>query len=154
MRRTIIRLALGMSVIATLTLTPVAAQAAPTSPDPAPARGAAATGYLYANEAGTSDSRFPMRWCQWYNSDSNWGDNCGGFRNVASYAFNDSNAGNVVRLYYSPGYAGAWACLGPGDAWTDFVVDNVRFTWGSGLAGYGAQANDNVASHAFRATCS
>jgi hypothetical protein len=142
-------------VLVALALTPATAQAAPpASPgDPTGVR-AAASGDLIANEAGTSDPRFPMRWCTWHNSDGDWGNDCGGFRNVASYAFNDSNANNVVRLYYHTGYRGAWACLGPGDVWDDFATQNIRFTWGAGLDGYMSPANDNVASHAFRSTCS
>lgn len=154
MLKTAARITVALGAVAALMLNPATAGAAPqNNASPLGDIRAAATGYFYANEAGTTDTRFPMRWCQWYNSDANWGNDCGGFRNVISYAFNDSSQGNVVRLYWTTNYGGAWACLGPGDAWTDFVWDNVRLTWGAGRGGYMAPANDNVSSHAFRTTC-
>jgi hypothetical protein len=91
--------------------------------------------------------------CAWPDDDSNFGNDCGGMRNVISSAWNDSSQGNVVRLYVHPGYSGAYACLGPGDSWYDFTEQNIRFTFRPGLDRYNAPANDEVASFTFNRGC-
>jgi peptidase inhibitor family I36 len=161
-----IRIALLVAVLIGMfaAVMPQTAQAAPTAAAPAsaavqhqpvaPAVADAAAccegGYFY----GWKGTYYTGGECAWFNSDTNFGNDCGGFRNAISSAYNNSNAGNVVRLYYHPDYTGAWACLGAGDFWYDFPAQNIRFTWGSGQDGYNAQADNESASFRFRATCS
>jgi hypothetical protein len=102
---------------------------------------AAGSGYLYA----WSDAYYSGALCSFFNSDSNWQDNCGNFRNRASSLWNDTAHGNSVNLYYHPNYSGAWACLHAGEAWDD-LSNGGHFNWGPGRDGYGEPANDEFAS--------
>jgi hypothetical protein len=84
---------------------------------------------------------------------ANWDDNpqVNSCRNVDE-AF-DNNTPDVVRLYYSPNYSGAWVCI---PAHTG--IENLSgkpFNNGSGLAGYGQSIFNNVASSTISTgTCS
>ncbi len=112
-------------------------------------------GYVYAwADAADVWSAASQGWaaCRWYYNDANWGDNCGGFRNIASTLQNNSSAGNSVNFYYSPSYGGAWACLSAGDVWRNLAAGKI-FSWGSGLGGYWQSINDDIASSKFVSTC-
>ncbi|MEU7824852.1 hypothetical protein [Catellatospora sp. NPDC049111] len=95
--------------------------------------------------------------CSWFNSDSNWGDDCvnahlpGGFRNQASSLENVTANNNYARLYYHPGYTGAWACIGPGEYWNDLYY--WWFNHGSGLDGYQTRINNEIAGFKWSKSC-
>jgi len=56
---------------------------------------------------------------------------------------------SIVRIYYSPNYAGAWACLPAFEAYFDLNQSDETFDNGAGRPGYGQQVWENVASSAF-----
>ena len=58
-----------------------------------------------------------------------------------------NRAGSIIRLYYSPGYQGAWVCLPVG--YYDNDVHSMTFDNGSGDAGYSETVFNNVASSQF-----
>jgi hypothetical protein len=61
----------------------------------------------------------------------------------------------IVRIYYSPNYSGAWACLPAFEAYFNLNHANQTFNNGSGRPGFGQQVWLNVASSAFgTGTCS
>jgi hypothetical protein len=157
MKRIRAALLAGAATVAVLTGVPAAAHGQTSTPavsSPAGASApalAAADGYFYAWKAANFDNN--AGWCRWFYDDANWQNDCANMRNVISGAWNNSNSGNVVRLHYNPDYRGAWACLGPGDSWYDFLNQGIRFSWGSGLPGYWQLASDNVASHRFARAC-
>jgi Peptidase inhibitor family I36 len=67
--------------------------------------------------------------------------NLGSFRNTDN---SEANGVGPVRLYYSPNYGGAWVCTISGLAITP--LSDYTFNNGSGLAGYGQNIANNVAS--------
>lgn len=73
---------------------------------------------------------------------SNW--NAAGCRNIDESFSN--RLGELVRLYYSPNYQGAWACVDNGWYSNNMNKDVYTFDNGSGDAGYGQEIWDNVAS--------
>jgi hypothetical protein len=78
---------------------------------------------------------------------SNWG-SC---RNVDESFFN--RPGYVVRLYYSPNYAGAWVCFPQNTGISNLA--GYTFNNGPGRAGYGARVENDVASSAlYQGSCS
>ncbi|MEV0459565.1 hypothetical protein [Catellatospora methionotrophica] len=95
--------------------------------------------------------------CAWFNSDSNWSDDCvfeetpGGMRNRASSLVNESTHGNYARLYYHTGYTGAWACIGPGEYWDNLY--NWWFNHGSGLGGYQTRIDNEIAGFKWSTSC-
>jgi hypothetical protein len=91
--------------------------------------------------------------CRFYDDDGNWGDNCGGYRNIASTVQNNSSGGNVVKFFFHTNYTGAYACLGPKDAWRNLAA-GIYFSFSPGLDGYGRNANDEIAGHKWARTCS
>ncbi len=153
--------AILVAAVAALTITATAAQAAPRpAPHTDSHRALAASGYLYVSQ----DAYWGGRWCWGYNADNNWdtistaenancdNNNRASMRNQASSAWNDSNSGHPVALYIHPDYSGAYACLGAGDSWDNLT--GVWFSWGSNRDGYMSNANDNIASHRWRTSCS
>lgn len=106
---------------------------------------AAGDGYFYAWEnAYQGGTR-----CRWFNSDGNWGDDCGNFRNRASSVWNNSAHGNYANLYFHPNSGGAYACIAPGDYWDNLI--NYYFTWGP-ADGKNKPTNDEIASFAWTTT--
>ena len=73
--------------------------------------------------------------------------NWGGCRNQDESLF--VNATQIVRIYYSPNYRGAWACLPAYNNYQDVNHSNQTFNNGSGDPGYGQQVWLNVASSKF-----
>ena len=152
----------GTAVLALLTTGTAVAQAHPADTSAAvrwsaptnstvtsgPSAQARATGNFY----GWRDAFRGGGGCAWPDDDDYLGNDCGGMNDTISSAFNDSSQGNVVRLYIHSGYAGAYACLGPGDGWDDF--QGVWFSFRPGLDGYTQNANDQVSSFTFNHTCS
>lgn len=120
---------------------------------PPPSSIPARDGYLYAWAAAYYQNWPPThpRHCRWFDADPNWADSpCGlNFRNVASSIYNNSSGNRPVNLYFHADYTGAWACLGPGDYWDN--LQNKTFSWGMGRDGYQKIANDEIASHRWRA---
>ena len=88
--------------------------------------------------------------CAIFNADtSNWG-SC---RNQDEGLQEWRN--QIVRIYYSPNYAGAWACLPAFEAYFNLNHANQTFNNGPGRPGYGQQVWLNVASSQFgTGTCS
>jgi hypothetical protein len=77
-------------------------------------------------------------------SQPNWGNyDC---RNLDESFANRDGEGILVRLYYSPNYQGAWACVNDGWYSNDLNKDVYTFNNGAGDAGYGQEIWDNVAS--------
>ncbi|BCJ50346.1 hypothetical protein Asp14428_18210 [Actinoplanes sp. NBRC 14428] len=144
--KTIRNLMAGAAVTAALLAgLPTAAHAQPAA---APARAGAqllGDGYFYAwdlpYKSGAS--------CRWFNSDTNWGDNCGNFRNRASSVQNNSSQGNYANLYYHPDGGGAWACIAPGDYWDNLA--NYYFTWGP-ADGKNKSTNNEIAGFRWTTT--
>lgn len=64
-------------------------------------------------------------------------------RNVDESVVNNMSSGKA-RLYYSPNQGGAWICIDAGSVIN--VASSFIFDQGSGLAGYGATLNNDVAS--------
>ncbi|MEU4222457.1 hypothetical protein [Actinoplanes sp. NPDC026623] len=128
---------------------PAAAQAqAPAPQAPAQAQTGAkllGDGYFYAWDLAYAGGAS----CRWFNSDNNWEDNCGGFRNRASSVQNNSAHGNYANLYVHPNRVGAWACIAPGDYWDN--LDNYYFTWGP-TDGLYQKTNNNIASFKWTTT--
>ena len=108
-------------------------------------------GYVYAWDSRWDADNQSRTYCRWFYADVNWGDNCGGYRNRASSFQNNSSSGNSVNFYFNPSYLGSWACLGPGDRWTDARYN--YFSWGPGLPGYTLSINNEVASSKFVRGC-
>ncbi|GGK73604.1 hypothetical protein [Mangrovihabitans endophyticus] len=136
---------LGLALLVGLPATANAQQAAAPSAQAQAQATALGDGYFYAwdlpYKSGAS--------CAWFNSDNNWGDDCGGFRNRASSVMNNSAHGNYANLYYHPNGTGAWACIAPGDTWQDLTY--YYFTWGP-ADGKGQSTNNNIASFRWTTT--
>jgi hypothetical protein len=118
-------------------LSPTAAHAQPNAYD----------GNLYAyndpNQSGTH--------CAWSGNAGTWG----ACENEASFLWNNGYAGiDAVDLYWGEFNTGAHACISRGDVWRDLSNGQYHFTYGQGLAGFGDNVNDNIASHRWVDYCS
>lgn len=80
---------------------------------------------------------------------SNWGNY--GCRNEDESFANRTSGG--VRLYYSPDYGGAWACVNPGWYSNNLNKNVYLFYNGSGLSGYHQEIWKNVASSGVGSKC-
>ncbi|MEV6634921.1 hypothetical protein AB0M54_29650 [Actinoplanes sp. NPDC051470] len=143
MRRVISLLAGATLGLALLTGLPTAAQAQPVAGPSAPSGFTAqGDGYFYAWDAIDGADNPTTANCRWFNSDDNWENNCGNFRNRASSVKNNSANGNYANLYYHQWYGGAYACIAPGDYWNDLRVR--YFSWGP-ADGKGKATNNEIA---------
>ena len=111
----------------------------------------AADGYVYAYK----DAYFVGPYCKWVGNDADWGtcSPAGSMLNTASSLWNNGYAGGYddVNFYWGKSYTGAWDCLGVGTSWSN--LQNQRFVYGAGKAGYGQSTNDNIASHKWVPYC-
>ncbi|MCS0603577.1 hypothetical protein NX794_20510 [Streptomyces sp. LP11] len=90
--------------------------------------------------------------CFWGGNADTWGP-C---RNKASDIWNNGYAVTLdaVDLYWGLNATGAHACIGRGDSWNNLPSGQWRFTYGSGLGGFGQSVNDNISSHRWVDYCS
>lgn len=58
-----------------------------------------------------------------------------------------NGSADVVRMFYSPNFAGAWVCINPGTQFAN--LSGYRFNNGPHRAGYGSPVEDDVASIQF-----
>ena len=143
----------GIAVV----LTPLAAQAAPTAPVPAPGADRsvlAPDGRVYAWEHPHGGGAV----CWWTGNDGNWitCDPGGNLKNLASDLWNNGTpqAVDKVLFFWGQQQTGAWACLGRGDSWPDLTTGWYTFSWGSwGTPGKGDSIENNIASHRWSSTC-
>jgi hypothetical protein len=140
------------AIVVSLLLSPAAAQAGSGHTWCSSADG---TGCLWAWDRPYADPYGVQ--CAWFNSDTNWGDDCvfeetpGGMRNQASSLVNGTSRNNYARLYYHPDHTGAWACIGPGEYWDNLY--NWWFNHGAGLGGYQTRIDDEIASFKWSTSC-
>ncbi|OJF14651.1 peptidase inhibitor family I36 protein [Couchioplanes caeruleus] len=112
---------------------------------PAPAQAAVGDGNVYVwNEAGFNGHR-----CAWVGNSADW--TGAGCRNRASSVFNNGYLGgnDDVRMYWDTNYGGASICV-----WRGATIENLQtVAFPHNGAGGGQNANDNISSHKWVASC-
>ncbi|MFD0884514.1 hypothetical protein ACFQ08_08095 [Streptosporangium algeriense] len=170
--RGVTSMAVSLAIVGLATILPTGQAWAEDTPTPAPVNApadgpakdavtpenlTAADGYFYAAEHPYGGGKY----CRWFGDDTSWktcsdaGGNQVNMENRASQMFNNGFPGghDDVRVYWGPGYTGAWRCLATGNHWDDLPLGRETFNKGSGLSGYGQSINDNVASHQWVSSC-